>query len=136
MRDLLYMLDTNICIYITKNRPESVMKHFQSMAHGQIVMSFITYGDLVFGAQKSQYKQQVLAKLERLRQIIPVVHSTDSLSESYGKIRAELEQAGKTIGGNDYWIAAHALSSGYVLVSNNVREFERVDGLLVENWVE
>jgi tRNA(fMet)-specific endonuclease VapC len=135
MSRCLYMLDTNICIYITKHHPQSVMEKFQHLSYGEAVMSFITYGELVFGAQKSQHKQQALAKLQRLRKIIPVVHSHDALGETYGVIRSILERSGKPIGCNDNWIAAHALSQNYTLITNNVREFERIPKLNVENWV-
>ena len=130
------MLDTNICIYIAKHQPLSVMKKFQYLKPDQAVMSFITFGELVFGAQKSQHKQQALAKLQQLRQIIPVIQSKKGLGETYGSIRAALERQGTPIGCNDNWIAAHALAENYILVTNNTCEFLRIPQLKVENWVD
>lgn len=135
MSQPVYMLDTDTCIYITKHHPPSVMVRFENLSKGQVVMSFITFGELELGAQKSQHRSIALSKLERLRQIIPVIHSDDELSKTYGKVRAVLEQSGTPIGSNDYWIAAHALSGRYTLVTNNTREFSRIPDLKIENWV-
>jgi tRNA(fMet)-specific endonuclease VapC len=131
-----YMLDTNICIYIAKNKPLSVLEHFKRLQVNQIVMSVITYGELFTGAEKSQTRQATLNKLERLTQIIPVISMSSEVGEFYGRIRAELEFKGKIIGNNDLWIAAHALEQNLTLVSNNLKEFNRIPDLLLENWVK
>lgn len=131
-----YLLDTNICIYLTKQRPPSVVQHFEALAMGQVAMSVITYGELQFGAQKSQQTQQVLQALEMLSLAIPVLEMDKQVSQHYGDIRAMLQRAGTPIGNNDLWIAAHARASGLILVTNNQREFERVPRLQVENWLE
>lgn len=98
-------------------------------------MSAITYGELYFGARKSQHPEQAKTRLDLLRELIPVSQLPDDAPLVYGDIRASLERSGTPIGANDLWIAAHAKASGLVLVSNNEREFSRVEGLIVENWV-
>lgn len=130
-----YMLDTNICIYIAKNKPVGVLRHFKTLSINQIVMSVITYGELSLGAEKSQHKQTTTQKLINLIQIIPVIPMSDSVGNIYGIIRADLEKKGQIIGNNDLWIAAHAMEQNITLVSNNIKEFERVPGLSLENWV-
>ena len=98
-------------------------------------MSLITYGELRFGAEKSQYKEIALEKLMQLKSYIPVVLPTAETAENYALIRSYLEKNGQPIGNNDLWIAAHALSLNTILVTNNTREFMKVPDLLVENWV-
>jgi len=130
-----YLLDTNICIYITKARPPAVLARFRELSPGDVAMSAITWGELCFGAEKSRQRESVLASLARLRELIPVLEITEAAGSHYGAILAELQRAGTPIGNNDLWIAAHARALDVALVSNNIREFERVDGLVVENWV-
>ena len=136
MSALRYLLDTNICIYIAKQRPPSVAARFAKLAAGSVGMSLITYGELRYGAEKSSQRGSTLDKLERLQSIIPVISPDAVVGERYGAIRAHLERAGTPIGNNDLWIAAHALSLGVTLISNNTREFERVPKLKLDNWVE
>lgn len=131
-----YLLDTNICIYLTKQQHSALTARFQSLAENEVVMSVITYGELQFGAQKSQKPKQVLDALERLSLAIPVLAMTTDTSQHYGEIRAHLQKQGTPIGNNDLWIAAHARAEGLILVTNNVREFERVPDLKFENWAE
>ena len=133
---LRYLLDTNICIYIAKQRPPSVAKRFARLAVGEVGMSVITYGELRFGAGKSTLREQALETISSLVALIPVVALDERVGETYGVLRARLESAGKPIGNNDLWIAAHALALGVTLVSNNTREFERVPKLKLANWVE
>lgn len=97
-------------------------------------MSIITYGELRFGAEKSQQPRQAIERLERLAELIPAEALPLAAAEHYARLRARLEHAGQPIGGNDLWIAAHALAEGVILVTNNVSEFQRVDGLRLENW--
>jgi len=130
-----YLLDTNICIYIAKRHPPEVLWQFEHLQVGDVAMSLITYGELQFGAEKSRISDQVHEKLERLSELVPVLPLTGKAANHYGRIRAKLEQAGKPIGANDLWIAAHARSEDLILVSNNIREFKRVPGLKLENWV-
>ncbi len=130
-----YLLDTNICIYLTKQQHPALVSLFQSLDYGEVAMSVITYGELQFGAQKSQQTQKVLLALEKLSLAIPVLDMDQEVSLHYGDIRAYLQQADTPIGNNDLWIAAHARALGLILVTNNLREFERVPDLQLENWV-
>lgn len=129
-----YLLDTNICIYIAKRRPPEVAGRFDRLQPGEVGLSIITYGELLFGAEKSQHAQQVADRLERFVELVPVLRLPDESPRYYARIRADLERAGTPIGANDLWIAAHALASELILVSNNLREFGRVSGLQTENW--
>lgn len=130
-----YLLDTNICIYIAKHHPLQVRKRFEQLQVGEVGMSFITHGELMLGAEKSRYRHKTIEKVTRLIEIIPVVLPTTEIALHYGKIRAHLEQSGQPIGANDLWIAAHARSLDTILVSNNMKEFERVPKLKLENWL-
>ncbi len=135
MSPLRYLLDTNICIYIAKQRPPGVAERFAKLAVGSVGMSLITLGELRYGAEKSAQRAQALDTLERLQALIPVVALDGAVGETYGAVRAHLERAGTPIGNNDLWIAAHALALKVTLVSNNTREFERVPRLKLDNWV-
>ena len=130
-----YMLDTNICIYIAKKQPAEILGRFEKLKPGQVVMSAVTYGELCYGAAKSQQQEKALAILSALIQDIPVVALDAKVSRAYGQIRAALEKQGKLIGNNDLWIGAHAQALGLTLATNNEREFRRIAGLSVENWV-
>jgi len=129
-----YLLDTNICIYIAKRRPPEVASRFERLRPGEVGMSMITYGELLFGAEKSQHPQAVKDRLQRFVELVPVLPLPEESPRHYARIRSELERTGTPIGANDLWIAAHALASGLILVSNNLREFGRVTGLATENW--
>lgn len=131
---LKYMLDTNICIYISKKKPESVLNRFEKQSSGEIGMSIITYSELLYGAHKSQWREQAIQKLTALTHFIPVLPLPNSIAEHYAKIRSLLEKKGKPIGSNDLLIAAHALSLNVILVTNNEKEFKRIAELTVENW--
>jgi tRNA(fMet)-specific endonuclease VapC len=130
------MLDTNILIYLIKNKPPSVAKHMNKLGvKDDVCMSFVTYAELLLGAEKSVRKSIVLQQLERLTEQVPVAYPHDALiCQRYAEQCARLRGAGTPIGGNDLWIAAHALSEDAVLVTNNEAEFRRVDGLTVQNW--
>ena len=131
-----YMLDTDICIYISKQNPSSVKTRFERLKPGQMIMSVITYGELYYGANKSNQRAKALAHLAGMVQDIPVDDLNSTASQVYGKIRAELEAQGRVIGNNDLWIAAHAMAMNVTLATNNDREFLRVPGLSVENWTK
>lgn len=131
---LKYLLDTNIVIYVIKRRPIEVMAVFNEHA-GRMAMSAITLSELYHGAEKSAKVTQNLAVVEEFASLLDVLPYTAKASQHYGAIRSELEKAGRPIGVNDLHIAAHARSEGLTLVTNNLREFERVPGLLLENWV-
>ena len=130
-----YLLDTNICIYISKKRPLEVYQRLSELSIGDVGMSLITFGELRFGAEKSQHQEIALEKLEQLMRYIPVIMPTQETAEKYAIIRSFLEKIGQPIGNNDLWIAAHALSLNTILVTNNTKEFIKVPDLLVENWV-
>lgn len=130
-----YILDTNICIYIAKKRPPVVAEKFAQLTVGEVGMTLTTYGELIFGAEKSQQPDKALAFLAELISLIPVLLPDERVGQHYGEVRACLQKAGAPIGNNDLWIAAHALALEATLVTNNTREFERVAGLKVENWV-
>lgn len=132
---LRYLLDTNICIYIAKKRPLEVYQRLSELTVGEVGMSLITYGELRFGAEKSQYFDIALKKLNQLITYIPVILPTVETSEKYAATRFYLEKSGQPIGNNDLWIAAHSLSLNTILVTNNAREFLKVPDLVVENWV-
>jgi tRNA(fMet)-specific endonuclease VapC len=130
-----YMLDTNICIYIQRQRPENVLTRFQKLKPGDAVISVITWGELVYGAQKSKQHKKALELLREFKSFVPVLPIPENTGNTYGAIRALLESKGTPIGNNDLWIAAHAKATGLTLVTNNEREFQRVAGLKIQNWV-
>nr|WP_234968929.1 type II toxin-antitoxin system VapC family toxin [Thiomicrospira sp. ALE5] len=129
------MLDTNICIYIIKNKPASVRAKFEQMQIGDVAMSMITFGELEYGALRSQNAIRQLQIIDDLSRYIPVLAMQQEVAKTYAEIRADLTSKGTPIGNNDLWIAAHARTIGATLVSNNTKEFVRVDGLKLENWV-
>ena len=131
---LKYLLDTNIVIYVIKRRPVEVLGLFNANA-GRMAISAVTLSELFHGAEKSAKVAQNLAVVEEFSSLLEVLPYTSRASQHYGAIRAALEKAGRPIGVNDLHIAAHARSEGLTLVTNNLAEFERVPGLLTENWV-
>jgi len=131
----VYMLDTNICIYIIKKQPDTVLKRFEQLPVGSLAISLVTYGELEYGALRSNNSDKALSILEELVNYIPVLPAGRDVAKHYADIRAKLTVKGTLIGNNDLWIAAHARSLGYTLVSNNIKEFNRVENLELENWV-
>jgi len=131
-----YLLDTNICIYIAKQKPQGVLARLHQLRPGDVGMSIITYLELVYGAWKSQRREANLLRIHELERLIPVLPLDASAARHYGQMRAELERKGSPIGAYDLLIAAQALSLGLILVTNNSREFRRVPHLTVENWAE
>lgn len=130
-----YLLDTNICIYIRQRRSAQVLARFSKLKAGEAAISVLTFGELRYGAERSAQRERALAILGELTAYLPVLDMPARAGAAYGEIRSELERAGKSIGNNDLWIAAHARAVGLVLVTNNEREFRRVDGLKIENWI-
>ena len=130
---LKYLLDTNIVIYVLKRRPIHVMDRFNENAQ-RIAISSITLAELYYGAEKSQRVSQNLEAIEEFTSLLSVINYDADSSRHYGEIKAILESRGEIIGVNDIHIAAHARSRGLVVVSNNLREFERVPYLQTENW--
>jgi tRNA(fMet)-specific endonuclease VapC len=131
---LKYMLDTNIVIYVIKRRPIDVLATFNKHV-GQLCISSITLAELLHGVEKSTQLEHNLRQVEDFVSRLEVLDYTPKAAAHYGDIRANLEKQGKTIGVNDLHIAGHARSEGLILVTNNLREFERVEGLRFENWV-
>ncbi len=128
------MLDTNIVIYVIKRRPLAVLEVFNRHA-GEMCISAVTEAELIHGAEKSQRREHNLRQVEDFTSRLEVLDYGRKAAGHYGDIRADLERKGTPIGVNDLHIAAHARSEGVVLVTNNLREFERVAGLRVENWL-
>ena len=131
---LKYLLDTNIVIYVIKQRPVEALEIF-NRHQGRMAISSITLAELVHGAEKSSDVSRNIAVVEDFVSRLAVLAYDDKAAWQYGNIRATLEKIGQPIGVNDLHIAAHARSNGLTLVTNNLREFERVPGLLLENWV-
>lgn len=131
-----YMLDTNICIYAIKHKPEQVFLKLQEHDPSELCISSVTYAELVHGVEKSQSVEKNRVALALLLARIEIMDFDSSAAESYGKIRADLEKERKPIGPLDMMIAGHAKSLGYTIVTNNTREFMRVHGLGLENWAE
>ena len=130
---LKYMLDTNIVIYTMKNRPQAVKRRFKEH-HGRMAISTVTLGELVFGAEHSQQVERNLADIESMVARLDVLPFNEAAAYHFGQIRAALYGMGKPIGPYDMMIAGHARSRGLKLVTNNMQEFERVEGLQLENW--
>lgn len=128
-----YMLDTNICIFTIKNKPQVTREAF-NRHHGQLCISTITLMELVYGAEKSSAPERNLAVVEGFAGRLDVLPYDNSAASHTGMIRAELAKLGTPIGPYDQMIAGHARSQGLIVVTNNVREFERVQGLRLEDW--
>jgi tRNA(fMet)-specific endonuclease VapC len=129
-----YLLDTNIVIYVIKKRPVEVLQAFNENS-GRMAISSITLAELFHGAEKSSRCAENLKVIDDFTSRLEVLPYTPKAAQHYGSIRAALERSGETIGINDLHISAHARSEGLVLVTNNLREFERVPALETENWI-
>jgi len=132
---MIFMIDTDTCIYTIKRKPVSVLHKLENCQPGSVVMSVITFAELVNGAKKSRFVEDNLRRLTALRELIDILPFDTDAAMAYGDIRSDLEKRGLIIGANDLFIAAHALSLKVTLVTNNQREFNRVNGLKIENWV-
>lgn len=130
-----YLLDSDICIHAVKQRASRLMRRLDANT-GRCALSVITYGELCFGRARSARPAETAGNLAALLETVQVLPLPAAAADRYGTLRAQLEQAGRPIGGNDLWIAAHALSAELILVTNNEREFTRVPGLRVENWAK
>lgn len=131
---LKFMLDTNTCIFTIKNRPTSVREAF-TRHQGQLCISTITLMELIYGAEKSSSPERNLAVIEGFAARLEVLKYGPEAAAHTGQLRAELARAGQQIGPYDQMIAGHARSLGLIVVTNNRREFDRVPGLRVEDWV-
>ena len=132
-----YMLDTNTVIFFIKNKPASVAQRINSLHEDDaLCMSFVTYAELLKGAERSTRKPEVLRRLEGLTRQVPVLYPKGpAVCAHYAEQAARLRAVGTPIGGNDLWIAAHALAEAATLVTNNTAEFRRVEGLTLDDWV-
>jgi tRNA(fMet)-specific endonuclease VapC len=130
-----FLLDTNICIYIQRQRPGNVLTRFQKLERGDAVISVTPWGELLCCAEKSKQRKKALELLAEFKTFVPVLPLPETAGNTYGIIRATLESQGRSIGNNDLWIAAHAKATGLTVVTNNEREFRRIAGLKVQNWI-
>lgn len=133
-----YMLDTNILIYLLKNRPESVAQRINELGEdAQLCMSFFTYAEMLKGAERSTRKDRVLRQLDQLVRQVPVIyHVNRTLCEQYAAHFTYLKVGGMPVGANDLWIACHAIAEEAILVTHNTKEFSRIKGLSFEDWVD
>ena len=131
-----YMLDTNICIYTIKHKPPEVIKAFLCHEPDDMCISSITYGELMHGVEKSQAVERNRAAITLFLSSISILPFDSDAAEKYGAVRADLERKGTPIGPMDMLIAGHARSRGLILVTNNTREFFRVNELEVEDWTK
>ncbi|KXW55821.1 type II toxin-antitoxin system tRNA(fMet)-specific endonuclease VapC [Ferrovum sp. PN-J185] len=131
---LKFLLDTNIVIYVLKRRPKEMLDIFNTNV-SRMAISSITLSELIYGSEKSQNVDKNLEAIEEFISHLDVLPYDAKASQHYGQIKAALEKKGKIIGENDIHIAAHAISQGLILVTNNLREFKRVPNLALENWV-
>lgn len=134
---MIYLLDTNILIYLIKHQPPAVAQRVDALPEdARLCMSFITWAELLKGAQRSIRKAEVLRRLEALTRQVAVLYPTGpAICQHYAEEFTRLKDAGTPIGANHLWIACHALAERATLVTHNVREFRRVAGLRLEDWV-
>ncbi|MES2826264.1 MAG: tRNA(fMet)-specific endonuclease VapC [Pseudomonadota bacterium] len=132
---LKYMLDTDICIYTINRKPAHLKRLFN--AHiGQLCISSVTWGELICGAEKSSAATRNLEQLEGFSARLEILGFGGHEARQFGQVKAELELSGQPIGSYDMMIAGHARSAGLILITNNQREFKRVKGLRLENWIK
>lgn len=133
---MIYLLDTNILIYLIKHQPPAVAQRVDAMSEeDQLCMSFVTWAELLKGAERSTRKSEVLRRLDMLARQVPVVYpGGPAICRHYAEQFTRLKDIGAPIGANDLWIACHALAEDATLVTHNVREFKRVTGLRLEDW--
>ena len=130
------MLDTNICVYLIKKKPEKLIQKFSTKEIDEIAISTITVSELEYGVEKSMYTDKNKIALIQFLAPFEIVLYDYSAACQYGYIRAKLEREGTIVGSMDLLIAAHAKANDLILVTNNEKEFKRVDGLKIENWTE
>ena len=129
-----YMLDTNICIYAIKKKPQIVIEQILKHLNDEFYVSSMTYSELIYGADKSSFPDKNKVAINTLLSNITILDFDSKAGNEYGKIRSQLEKKGQIIGTMDMLIAAHAMSANCILVTNNEKEFERVEELSIENW--
>ena len=129
-----YLIDTDIIIYSLKNY-DPVNDNFKKYKNSPKSISVITYGELIYGARKSKYIEKNLAKVYRVSEIFPTLNISPSVMEIFGELKSSLERSGKIIDDMDLLIASTALTHNLVLVTNNEKHFNRINGLEIENWM-
>lgn len=129
-----YMLDTNICSYILKNHPTAVKRRFEEVGAGNICISTIVLAELYYGAARHPKGVVIRREIDDFASRLTVMSWDESAAEHYGAIRSTLEKAGAPVGAMDMLIAAHAKSCGATLITNNRREFDRIEGLTSLDW--
>ena len=132
----MYLLDTNICIYIMNHRPMEIIQKFKRFDIGDIGVSTITVSELQYGAAKSKKTKLNLQRVEEFLTPLEILLYDLNAAKCYGEVRQNLEKRGEMIGPLDMLIAAHALSNDIILVTNNEKEFQRVNNLKIENWTK
>lgn len=131
----MYLLDTDTIIYSLKGVPE-VLANFARHSADPKAISVITYGELVYGAEKSQQSSTNLAKVHRLRELFPVIEVSCAIMDTFGDLKATLSRNGQTVDDFDLIIGASAISMGYTVVSNNEKHFSKIPGLPLTNWMK
>lgn len=132
---MIYLLDTNTCIYFLNRSSEKIISQFKRFSPSEINLPSITVAELFYGAEKSKAKKKNWAIVENFISTFEIVPFDEKSCEIYARIRASLEKSGVPIGPMDLLIASISLANNYILVSNNIKEFRRIKGLKLENWV-
>lgn len=130
----MYLLDTNICIYIINSSPKQVVERIKKLKPHQVKLSSISMAELEYGVSKSHYREKNRKALIPFASAFDIVEFNDSDAEVYGLIRADLEKKGQVIGPYDMQIAAQAITRDLILVTNNIAEFSRISNIKLENW--
>ena len=129
-----YLLDTNICIYLSKRSHPGLLAKLAKIPVNEAGISVVTYGELVYGAFKSERRKENLQTIGEFIEAFQPLPMPIEAGQAYGRIKENLREKGQIIGENDLWIASHVLAQDYILVTNNIREFKRIKGLKIENW--
>ena len=129
------LLDTNICIYILKNKPLEVLDKFKKFDIGELKLTSITVAELYFGAYNSSYLEKNISVIDRFLIPFEILNFDEKAAMEYGKIKAKLYKVGNIIGELDMQIASIAISNNLILVTNNLKEFARIENLDFENWI-
>ena len=131
----LYMLDTDTCAFVLRRTSDSLLERIQAVPVVQQVMSVVTYAELLYGIQLSSKKKANQAAVDALASHVAILELSQDAARHYALIRADLKKRGCMVGANDLMVAAHARSLGAIVVTNNTKDFARVKGLKVENWM-
>ncbi len=131
----MYLLDTNICIYIIKKKPEQVVEHVKKLKPHLVKLSSVSLGELEYGVSKSRERKKNRQALVHFASAFDIIDFNDNDAEVFGLIRADLEKRGQVIGPYDMQIAAQSISRDFILVTNNTSEFSRISNIKLENWI-